>query len=349
VKKIADVDTNIKVATTLNKDDIIFYDTTKSPFSIHGVTMDDGMFRRLPESVAEATSPGAVYVHTMCAGGRVRFVTDSPYIAISCKTPEAKKMSRMATTGTAGFDLYVDNRYFKTFVPPDDVETGYDSLIELGSVHKMREICINMPLYTVITSLYVGVKEGSEIKEAEPYRVTTPVVFYGSSITQGGCATRPGMTYQAILSRRFGFDFVSLGFAGNARAEDEIIEYIKTLNMSMFVLDYDHNAPDCAHLEATHEKMFKAVRAAKKDIPIIIMPRPVYTPTKDEINRSIIVQRTYQNAIDAGDKNVYYIDGKTLTALCKDDGFVDACHPTDLGFFSMAMAIGKLIEKEKLL
>lgn len=351
MSKLSEVDVNIKVGTTLNASDIKFYNSLEKPFSVHGVFYADGMFRRLPEDVAKSVSPGVEYVHNLSAGGRIRFATNSPYVAISAKMPEPKVMSRMTATGTAGFDLYADNVCIKTFVPPDGIEKmdGYESLIELPCDGAMREITINMPLYSIVTSLMIGLKDGSFVAQAKPYVNEKPIVYYGSSITQGGCATRPGMTYESIISRKLNCDFISLGFAGNARAEDEIIEYVKELDMSMFVYDYDHNAPNLEHLMATHEKMFKAVREAKGDIPIIIMPRPKHNLDPEEEKRKLVIERTYNNAVASGDKNVYYIDNKALTALCGDDGMVDGCHPTDLGFFSMASAVIDVIEKNNLI
>ena len=167
---------------------------------------------------------------------------------------------------------------------------------------------------------------------------------YGSLITQGGCASRPGMSYQSIVSRKFNCDYINLGFSGNAKAEDEITDYIKNLEMSVFVLDYDHNAPTVEHLKNTHEKMFKAVRNAHPDIPVIMMSRPKHFLTEEEKERRKVVETTYNNAVASGDKNVYFIDGSLLTELCKDDGTVDNCHQTDFGFVSMANAVSRVME-----
>ena len=197
-----------------------------------------------------------------------------------------------------------------------------------------------MPLYGGIKSIYIGVDRNSKIEPPAEYRVSKPVVYYGSSITQGGCASRPGMAYQAIISRRLDCDFLNLGFAGNAKAEQEMVDYITGLDMSLFVMDYDHNAPTVEHLSATHEKMFKQIRLAHPELPILMMSRPKYYLVEDERIRLEIVKATYDNAVAAGDKNVFFINGSTLmNSEIKDNGTVDGCHPTDLGFFSMAQRI----------
>lgn len=301
----------------------------------------------MPESVAKNVSEGVYTLHSNTAGGRVRFVTDSTYIAIHTKMDGLGKMPHFALTGSIGFDLYVDNYYAKTFVPPFYIEDGYESIFEFEKKEE-REITINFPLYSNVSELYIGLQETSLLAEAKPYKNTKPIVYYGSSITQGGCASRPGMAYQSIVSRNFDYDYINLGFSGNAKAEDEMIEYIKNLDMSIFVYDYDHNAPTVEHLAKTHEKMFKAIREKNPLLPVIIMSRPKHFLTEGEKTRRSIIETTYLNAVAAGDKNVYFIDGEALTDLCKDSGTVDNCHPTDFGFASMAKALTELIVRYNL-
>ena len=344
---ISKVDKNFEVKTNINKDDIEFFNSEEAPFKIYGVYKDDGKFRRMPEKVAKNVNDGVYRLHANTAGGRVRFVTDSSYVAIQAKMDGLGKMPHFAFTGSIGFDMYADNFYIKTFAPSVDITDGYESVIELET-NELREITINFPLYSNVKELYIGVQKNSVLKEASPYKNAKPLVYYGSSITQGGCASRPGMSYQAIISRRFDYDYINLGFSGNAKAEDTIVDYIKNLDMSMFIYDYDHNAPTVEHLENTHEKMFKAIRQAHPDLPIIMMSRPKFKLTDQEEQRLEIIKTTYNNAISSGDKNVYLITGKELTALCQNEGTVDNCHPTDFGFASMAKAVGDVIEKIKL-
>ena len=341
---ITKVDTNFAVSTSIEKDDIKFYSIDEEPFKIYGVFKENGKYRRMPEAVAKTVSERVHILHTKTAGGRVKFVTDSSYVAISAKVGEFFRTSHGVFTNTAGFDMYADNRFIKSFVPPFEMVDGYESVLELGE-RKMREITINFPNYAAVSELYIGLQEDAIIKEAKPYKNEKPIVYYGSSITQGGCASRPGMSYEAIIARELNYDFVNLGFSGNAKAEDEIADYIADLDMSLFVYDYDHNAPSVEHLRNTHERMFKKVRAKHPDLPIIIMPRPKYYLNEEEIVKRDIIKATYENAVAAGDKNVYFIDGKELMALCKDNGTVDNGHPTDFGFNSMAREVMKVIEK----
>ena len=121
-------------------------------------------------------------------------------------------------------------------------------------------------------------------------------------------------------------------------------DYIKNLDMSMFVYDYDHNAPNPEHLKNTHEKMFRAIRETHPTLPIIMMSRPKYNLTPEEEERLQIISTTFQNALDSGDENVYLLTGRELCSLCGNEGTVDGCHPTDFGFYSMATALGGLME-----
>ncbi len=341
---ISKIDKNLAVSTTLGKDDIVFYDADTPPFRVYGVYKDDGKYRRLPEGIAKSVSKNVLHLHANTAGGRVRFVTDSPYIAISAKMDSIYKSSHFPLAGSAGFDMYVSGQYTKTFMPPTDIKDGYESICEFGTC-QMREITINFPLYSNVISLSIGLQKDAVVKAAPPYANTKPVVYYGSSITQGGCASRPSSCYPSILSRRFNCDYINLGFSGSAKAEDEIVAYIQGLEMSAFVLDYDHNAPTPEYLAQTHEKMFKAIRQAHPEIPIIIMSRPKHILNEDDSLRLEIIKKTYKNAINAGDKNVYLITGEALTALCGSDGTVDGVHPTDFGFAAMAQAVGAVMEK----
>ena len=347
MKTIYDVDKNFRPKSSLDKEGLTLHSVLQEPFSIHGIFVENGKFRRLPEAVAKETSEGVHSLHAHTAGGRVRFRTDSPYVSIMVKMGALGKMPHFAYTGSIGFDLYYKaeegQRYAGSFIPPFDITENYESIIELGS-SKLREFTIHFPLYSEVCELFVGLDKDAVIEAPSPYTISRPVVYYGSSITQGGCASRPGSCYQNIISRRLDCDHINLGFSGSAKAEEAMIRHIEELDMSLFVYDYDHNAPTVEHLNNTHEKMFRAIRQKHPDLPIIMLSRPRVRLTEEEIQRLNIIERTYQNALAAGDKNVYFISGKELMRYCGDEGTVDTCHPTDLGFASMAKVLGDLME-----
>lgn len=344
MRDISQIDKNFSIKTTIDKNDVVFHDIKEAPLRICGVFFDNGTYRRLPEAVAQTVSPRVQALSAHTSGGRVRFRTDSPYIAISARMPVVGKMPHFALTGSAGFDLYADGRYVKTFVPPFKVQDGYESVIELGTA-EMRDITINFPLYSAVSELYIGICDKAVLREPQPYRHEKPVVYYGSSITQGGCASRPGNCYSAILSRKLDFDYVNLGFSGSGKGEKEIAEYIAGLDMSVFVYDYDHNAPTVEHLKQTHESMFQTIRQKNPQLPIVILSRPKCDLTDEEKERLSIIRATFENAKAKDDANVYFLDGMTLMAMAAGEGTVDGCHPNDLGFASMARALEPLLGK----
>jgi hypothetical protein len=139
----------------------------------------------------------------------------------------------------------------------------YKKEIALGIGKK--EITVFLPLYGDVADIEIGLPEDAEVYKHTVYKHDLPVVFYGSSIIQGACASRAGRAYQSIISRKYDFNYINLGFSGAARAEDIIVDSMAGLEMSAFVSDYDHNAPNHEHLKNTHHRMYKKYA---KGIPI---------------------------------------------------------------------------------
>jgi len=350
--KIQDIDKNLKVETNLKLDDICFYDARREPFRLYGLynAKTEAEFKRLPDDVAQSTNQGVAALYKNTAGGRVRFSTDSSYVAVKAVMPGIGKLPHMPLSGSAGFDLYINDGgkdvYFKTFMPPYDIKDGYESVIHFED-RRARNITIHFPLYSCVSSLYIGLQEDANVGEGAKYKYEKPVLYYGSSITQGGCASRPGNCYQNIISAKLGCDHINLGFSGSARGEDIIADYIASLDYSIFVCDYDHNAPSVEHLEKTHEKLFLKVREAIPEVPIVLVSKPDFDSNPTEIaKRRDVIYRTYMNALRRGDKNVYFIDGERLFKdENRDACTVDGCHPNDAGFVRMAEVIGFTVDK----
>jgi hypothetical protein len=344
---ITGIDKNFSVPTEIDRTGLCFYDVEQAPFRVYGTKMVDGRYRRMPESVATATNNGVREMHTHTAGARVRFVTDSPRIAIRVLIDGFMLQPRTSVCGSASLDVYVNGEYCNTFIPPHDplaVQNGYESVIDTH-LTKKAEILLHFPLFSSVTRLFVGLEEGSVLEPAAEYTLTKPVVCYGSSITHGACASRPGNCYENILSRTLDCDFLNLGFSGSAYGEDAIAHHIATLEMSAFVLDYDHNSPSPAHLGRHHERMFKIIREAQPDLPILMMSRPQPRPTEEERERLAVVRATYENALAAGDKNVYFIPGCELMMDARNEGLVDNVHPNDAGFWNMARVMSPVLKK----
>ena len=349
--RIEEIDKNLKVETALGLSDVIFADVRNAPFSVYGLYdyKNQPVFRRLPEDIAAATNDGVRDLALHTAGGRVRFSTDSPYIAIRCKMSSVTHFPHMPLIGTSGFDLYEFKngvaRYIRSFMPPYDMKDGYEA-VQYVSDGTMKDYTIHFPLYNGVVSLEIGLREGSVLTGGPAYADLKPIVYYGSSITQGGCASRPGNAYQNIISAHRNIDHINLGFSGSARAEDVIVEYMAGMEMSLFVCDYDHNAPTADHLEATHEKLYRTIRAKNPDLPIIFVSKPDNWLDKEAIRRRDIIYRTYQKAYAENPARTGYIDGYSLFgAEYRDCCTVDTCHPNDAGFVRMAEVIGHEIDR----
>lgn len=353
---IASIDQNLAVATAVKAPDLKLYDVRKPPFQIYGLyePLTEPVFKRMPTEVAETVNEGVKNLHLHTAGGRVRFSTDSPYIVIKVIMNKVTRFSHMPLTCSSAFDLYLDSPdgdsiHYRTFVPPVNMTDGYTSKIEI-KMGGLRYFTINFPLYNDVKELYIGVTEGSTLGEGIPYRKEAPVVFYGSSITQGGCASHPGNCYSSIVCRALNIDHVNLGFSGNGLAEDTMVNYLKALDMSVFVCDYDHNAPNEAHLRATHQKMYDAIRAVKPELPYIMLSRPDYYYHNSlqgghdsSVRRRQIILDTFHYAVAKGDKHVYFVDGESLFRT--DGCTVDGVHPTDVGFYFMAQAVLPVVRR----
>ena len=355
MKKIDEIDKNFKADTTIEEPDVRFYDVRKAPFKIYGLyepQTESDMFRRLPQSLADEVNEGFAVLAKHTAGGRVRFRTNSRYVGIRVEYPWVDcGYSHIPFTGSAGFDLYTveegRHTYRHTFKPTSDIneKLGYESLMHFDD-NSMRDIVINFPLYNPVSSLYICLQESAVVEVGSEYKYEKPILYYGSSITQGGCASRPGNSYQAIISRRYDTNYINLGFSGSGKAEENIMEYMAQLDFSVFVLDYDHNAPSPEYLEETHYRAYEIIRKYKPDCPIVMITKPDVVLRYDhEIKRRATVFNTYQKARLGGDKNVYFIDGYSLFAgEGRDCCTVDGTHPNDLGFWRMADVIGRTIE-----
>lgn len=331
-----------------------FYDPRKKPFRIYGLYQPEaaGPFKRMPDEVGKKISKNVAMLYTNPAGGRVRFETDSAYIALKVKFPYCAARSGITLGALAGFDVYLTEEgkevYYGSVKPPVDVEYGYEGILFINR-GGTKAVTLYMPLYNDVCQFEIGLEEGCSLKEYQgEYRNHFPVLYYGSSITQGAGASRCGLSYEAMISRKYNLDFLNLAMSGSALAEDDMIEYMKSLEICCFVCDYDHNAPSAEYLEKTHGKLYQAMRESHPHIPIILVSAPNKNSLFDEevLNiRRRIVLNTYIEAWDAGDRNVYFVDGSTFfdddERLC----YADEVHPNDIGYLKMAEKIGFAVEQ----
>ncbi len=349
------IDKNLYIADKVTEPDVLFRNVRETKADIYGLyePFREGPFLRMNVEM-DALNPNIRNLNRRPAGGRIRFMTDSDYIAVRVVKPRRKSfMSHMSYLGCSGIDAYIKEESGYVFAgsikPKVEFNDGYEGVIPFWN-KGWKDITLNLPLYDVVSELYIGIQESAGLEKAPSYTYSTlPVLFYGSSITQGGCASRPGNSYQGFLSRWLDMDFVNLGFSGRAKGELEMAEYIAKQPMSVFVLDYDHNS-ETEDLKFTHWRMYETVRKAQPELPILMISNCTlyYSDEKRETMalRRKIIENNYRRAVEAGDRHVDYLDGATMfPMLAGSDSTVDGAHPNDLGFYAMAMAILPYLKK----
>ena len=346
------VDRNFNIEASINQDGFKFYNTKEAPFEIYGLYdyKNQEQFKRMPDEIAKSVNNGVATLYKNTSGGRVRFSTDSDVIVLKAQLSNITRISHLSLTGACSFDIYEDfpesqtSRYLSTFIPPYDVSDWFEAKIKLIN-KKKRYFTIHFPLYSDVISVFIGVNTDATIDEGMKYKNTLPIVYYGNSVTQGGCASRPGNSYPAIIGRRLNTDYINLGFSGSGKAEETMTDYLARLDMSVFVCDYDHNAPNSEYLEATHIKLYKKIRTAHPYLPFIIMSKCDFVyGEENSIKRRDIIYETFRYAKNNGDKNIYFMDGESVYhGDYANIAVIDRVHPSDLGFALIADTLGNII------
>lgn len=347
-------DPNMIFSNEIGKLDCELIDVKSGKFSVFGLydfyNRDD--YVRMPPEIVASVTDWLFDLNKHTSGGRVCFITDSDYIGVDVSLRYVNHCPNMNSGCCSGIDAYVltdgDSEYRLncTFLPSKVCDTFYKSVAELPKGRK--KIIMNLPLYSGLNSLKIGLQKGALLEKFNPYKNLPPIVYYGSSITQGACASRPSNSYQSIISRRNFIDFINLGFSGSCKGEKVMVDYIASLNMSLFVLDFDHNADNPQQLRERHYTAYKTVRDLHPNIPIIIATKPDYENDEHNENeeRWKIINANYKRAKCEGDRNVFFIDGRSFYGK-KERGlnFADVCHPNDMGLYKMADKFGTLINK----
>jgi len=307
----------------------------------------DRVYNRLPRNYAKPFRPDVEYLATNTAGGQIRFRTDSPQVSLRVKLTEPHAMDHMPATGEAGFDCYVGEPRAQQFVGTtrfDRSQDHYESIVMSAPEREMRNITLNFPLYKGVEEVLVGLAPDAQILPPPPYADERPVVVYGTSITQGGCANRPGMLHTNILSRWSNRPYINLGFSGNGKGDPEVAEAMAEISTPAgYVLDYEANAGQ-EGLENTLVNVIATLRAAHPETPILVVSRPRFAGEfiNPEGVRSREKARDFQRdtvarLTAAGDANLFFHDG--ADQYHEKDWFectVDGVHATDLGFYRMA-------------
>lgn len=335
MSRIAELDKNF--ARPEEKGGLIWADAHALPCEITGLhpgtfcRVDSALLPQLPAPVQELAH------HT--AGGMVRFHAQAGRYGYRYTLRSGEDMSHMPRTGSAGLDVYLGSGQGMRFLRSTRPECRATAASGEFTLAQEEEVTLYLPLYNGVRRLELGFEPGRMMTAPAQRRFSKPIVFYGSSITQGGCASRPGNTNAAMLCRCFDCPQHNLGFSGNGKGEIGIARYIASLPMTALVMDYDHNAPSAEHLERTHLPFVQAILASQPDLPVLIATRPDFSngDPADNAARREAVRRSYET-LKAQGASCAFIDGETLfDGPFSDNCTVDGCHPNDLGFYRMAM------------
>ncbi len=288
------------------------------------------------------------------AGMSVRFITDSPMVSArwSLRTGMLD-MHHMPSTGVSGVDLYAKDpsgqwRWVGAGRP--EAQHHSEATLVSSAPKGLHEYQLYLPLYNGIEKLEIGIEAGAELHQGPAYTEshTKPVLFWGTSILQGGCASRPGMAYPSIIGRRLQRPVVNLGFSGNGRMDPEIVELIAKLDVAAYVIDCGPNMTAAMIAERT-EPLVRGLREAQPTTPVVLVENIKYqrgwfveSTRNSYVEKNIELRAAYDRLRAEGVEELYYIPCDDL--LGNDaEATVDGVHATDLGFMRMADEIGPVV------
>ncbi len=314
--------------------ELLWYDAKLLDVEGKAFTDTEVFYERLPKRALPDVTDMVRTLSKRTAGIAIRFETDSKTIGAIWDGGSA--MNHMAATGNSGLDLYAKRDGKWEFVAVGKPTTERTTVTLKGNLSgEQAEYLLYLPLYNGVTELLIGVEPHAKlIKPApRPANRIKPIVFYGTSITQGGCASRSGMAHAAILGRWFDREVINLGFSGSGKMEPIMAELLGEIDAAVFVLECLPNMTT----EMVTERVIPFVRILRKDrpdTPILMVESPLNLPNRGgnkELNKA------FKQLSAEGQTRLYYLPGESQLAG-DENGTVDGVHPTDLGFYRMAVA-----------
>ncbi len=324
------------------------YSYRDKPIEVHGLPFysQNGILERVPAEIRDQV-PSLNFLGRRCPGSRLCFRTDSPKFTVKMTLETLSPDIGMSLYACQSANVMIGNRQsarFAGLVTPPDYSTKTAEKTFAKS-DEMEDVTIWFPRNEIIADFEISIEDNARLEAPTPYRYP-PMLYYGSSITEGGCCCRVTNAYNALICQHLDVDYYNFGFSGSAKGELAMADLINTVPMSIFVYDYDHNAPSTEHLKQTHEPFFRRIREKNPELPTIILTKPDFDYASVNAERRAIIRATYENAVAAGDNNVYFIDGETYFGdTDRHACTVDCCHPNDLGFYRMASVIEPLVKR----
>lgn len=317
-----------------------------------GWTDTEKYFDRLPGRAKGQVRDAVWSLSRHSAGMLTRFRTDATTISVDYTVTSSNLgMPHMPATGVSGLDLYAEDehgvpRWVAVMKPTGATTKG---VIASGLAPGARNYTIYLPLYNGTESLKIGVPAGATFTPITP-RTDRPLVFYGTSITHGACASRPGMPHPAILGRRLNLPVINLGFSGNGKMEAPVTALLTELDAAVYIIDCLPNMVGAEVAERT-EPLVRTLRAARPETPILLVEDRTYantwiTPSKQtrHAEARAALRKAYENLKQAGVTGLFYLEGDKLLGADLDDT-TDGSHPSDLGFMRQADAFEPVLKQ----
>ena len=337
-KTIFEIDKNMKNndLESIKENDLTFYNLNNDYLLGQAFRND---FKRL-ENIHVSDNVDILKKHP--SGLNIIFQTDSKNIKLKAKLAGPAYMSHMTSVGTIGFSLYVLNKDKWAFLGATKVlNKEYTANLISNMDKKMRTYRIYFPLYQELIDAYVGVDEKAKFEFVKPKMDN--LVIYGTSISQGGCATRPGMDYGAILGRLLNLNVINLGFSGSCKIEEVMTDEINKIDKKYLILELESNSPSYEHMKTHLTYMLDNLKNKDKfDIYLISH----FADTEVLVNKNLKRYREGFRQLQASFPYVKFIDGEKLTKSLGYEGTVDGVHMTDLGFYDLAHKLAKIIGKK---
>jgi len=320
-------------------------------FEIEGQGWKDlpNHYCRLPAKAEEIASKSVWNLSKHSAGLMLRFKTDATVIKVRHRlTSERLSMPHMPATGTSGLDLYaLKDGQWRWAGVTQPKEKEYEATILSGASGAFQEYALYLPLYNGTESLAIGVGPQARFEKL-PSRPEKPIVYYGSSIAQGGCASRPGMAYIAMLGRRLNHKIINLGFSGSAKMEPDLADLFAEVDAELYVIDALPNmTPELIRTNA--EEFLSRLTRLRPNVPILIVgcrrhdDAPLVKEKDDLFKAKQAEAKTVYDKIVRTRKNVYYLSGENLFGT-DGEATVDGSHPNDLGMMRMTESLLPIME-----
>lgn len=308
-----------------------------------------GTFQRLIGEDLEALPERVQELSRNTAGIYLDFWTDSPIINLRWEVDQYRRLKNMTPIAINGFDLYVRNegswQYAGVAVPQEKRSTA--TMLRHGE-GKMRQYRVYFPLYTGLKGLEIGIDPASSISQQQENRSSSKILFYGSSITQGASASRPGMAFPSLLSRMLNAEVLNFGFSGAGKMELEVAEVLSQIPSDVIVMDCVAN-PSPQEIAQRTTAFVKRLREAQPATPIV-MVESVYrehahwnTELKEHVTQqNAAFKKAHQELLDQGIQDLYYVSSEGHIGF-DHEATIDGTHFSDLGHFRMAQKLAPIL------